>query len=143
MSDIAFNWGPQGADLELAGTDFVLDHELMTPVIVGLFSDRRALDSDPLPDESTDRRGWWGDSYATGRQIGSRLWLLSREKQMREVPNRAREYTREGLEELLSQGRAVDADVAATVPKARVLNLVVAVQRPQLDPVELTLEQAI
>ena len=41
------------------------DDGLMTAVIISLFTDARAHDDDPLPDErvgvSSDRRGWWGD----------------------------------------------------------------------------------
>lgn len=144
MSDIALTWNGQGADLALSGADFAIDHELVTPVVVALFSDRRAGESDPLPDDANDRRGWWGDSYAEkGRLIGSRLWLLSREKQIRDVPMRAREYASEGLTELVALGRALKTEAVATVPRARMLSLAIVVQRPLLDPVELTLERAI
>jgi phage gp46-like protein len=58
---------------------------LATAVIVALGTDRLATATDILPDpDSTDRRGWWGDLDAdviwNGWPIGSRLWLLSREK---------------------------------------------------------------
>lgn len=71
------------------------DDGLMTAVIISLFTDARAHDDDPLPDErvgvSSDRRGWWGDCLpdAQGEQtlesIGSRLWLLWREKDLDSV----------------------------------------------------------
>lgn len=58
---------------------------LVTAVIIAICSDRRALDADILPNPSDDdRRGWWGDTDAAsiwgGWPIGSRLWLLEREK---------------------------------------------------------------
>jgi phage gp46-like protein len=58
---------------------------LATAVIVALGTDRLALRTDILPDpDSTDRRGWWGDLDAEllwgGWPIGTRLWLVSREK---------------------------------------------------------------
>ena len=78
------------------------DDGLMTAVIISLFTDARAHDDDPLPDErvgvSSDRRGWWGDCLpdAQGEQtlesIGSRLWLLWREKDLDSVVARARQY---------------------------------------------------
>ncbi len=58
---------------------------LATAVIVALGTDRLANPDDILPDpDSTDRRGWWGDLDAgtiwRGWPIGTRLWLLRREK---------------------------------------------------------------
>jgi len=58
---------------------------LATAIIVALGTDRLADSGDILPDpDSTDRRGWWGDYQAEdvwgGWPIGSRLWLLQREK---------------------------------------------------------------
>lgn len=61
------------------------DGELADAVAVALGTDRLADPSDVLPDpNSDDRRGWWGDIDVAllfnGWPIGSRLWLLSREK---------------------------------------------------------------
>jgi phage gp46-like protein len=58
---------------------------LATAIIVALGTDRLAERSDILPDpDSTDRAGWWGDLDADeiwdGWPIGSRLWLLRRDK---------------------------------------------------------------
>jgi phage gp46-like protein len=58
---------------------------LATAVIVALGTDRLAEPGERLPDpDSVDRRGWWGDLDAEqiwdGWPIGSRLWLLMREK---------------------------------------------------------------
>jgi phage gp46-like protein len=58
---------------------------LATAVIVALGTDGLADVSDLLPDpDDTDRRGWWGDYQAediwNGWPIGSRLWLLKRDK---------------------------------------------------------------
>ncbi|EFQ7440149.1 hypothetical protein HZ461_004748, partial [Salmonella enterica] len=77
-----------------------------------LFTDRRALDSDTLPDGSDDRRGWWGDSYRD-RPIGSRLWLLSREKATPDTLERARGYAEEALEWLKTAGRVSAINVRA------------------------------
>jgi phage gp46-like protein len=61
------------------------DGELADAVAVALGTDRMADASDELPDPNNDdRRGWWGDLDAAllfnGWPIGSRIWLLSREK---------------------------------------------------------------
>ena len=55
--------------------DLVMSKSLLTSVLVSLFTDARASNDETLPDQnSTDRRGWWGD--ATNTQPPRRLvWL--------------------------------------------------------------------
>jgi phage gp46-like protein len=58
---------------------------LATAIVVALGTDRTADINDQLPDpDDTDRRGWWGDFDSEeiwdGWPIGSRLWLLQRDK---------------------------------------------------------------
>ncbi|HCN2736281.1 TPA: phage GP46 family protein, partial [Escherichia coli] len=65
-----------------------------------------------LPDGSDNRRGWWGDSYRD-RPIGSRLWLLSREKATPDTLERARGYAEEALEWLKTAGRVSAINVRA------------------------------
>lgn len=103
-------------DAMLSGplADLQGDEGLMTAVIISLFTDARAHDDDPLPDERagvpSDRRGWWGDCLpdAQGEQtlesIGSRLWLLWREKDLDSVVARARQYAGEALAWLTREG---------------------------------------
>lgn len=92
-------------------------------VIISLFSWRRAERGDLLP--STDRMGWWGDTYppAENDRIGSRLWLLTREKITAETLARAKEYAEEALQWML------DDKVAESVT--------VEVERHGLDRVAL------
>lgn len=111
--DLALESGPAGADL-------LGDDGMLTAIYVSLFTDRRAHDDDPLPDErigvSSDPRGWWGDALsATGAPvaIGSRLWLLQREKEMDIVVARAQEYAAEALEWLREYGYTVSLVVGA------------------------------
>ena len=106
-----------GFDLWLTGGSLVTDEGLRTAVIVSLFSERRAEPADALPDGSSDRRGWWGDAYAAaeGDRIGSRLWLLGREKDLAAVARRAEEYARESLAWFLEDGIARAVTVAADV----------------------------
>jgi len=89
------------------------DDGLETAVILSLFTDRRAEADDVLPDGSDDRRGWWADAFpdVEGDRIGSRLWLLFREKDMRSVVNRAREYCIEALQWMLDEGVASKVEV--------------------------------
>ena len=58
---------------------------LVQAVLISLFSWRRSNDDDGV--QIPYRKGWWGDTFSSisGDQIGSRLWLLQREKLTRET----------------------------------------------------------
>lgn len=120
----------QGADYALAALGFAEDDGLETAVILSLFTDRRAEDDDTLP-SGDDRRGWWADAFpaAPGDLIGSRLWLLHREKQIPQTLTRAREYAEEALAWLVDDGVAARVDVTAEVVRSGVLGLTVEIQR--------------
>jgi phage gp46-like protein len=117
--DIRIGWDSDlmAGDFSFLDNDLESDDGLKTSVVVSLFSDRRAHDDDLLPDPlSSDKRGWWGDLASPDveeDQIGSRLWLLGREKTMVEVLRRAEEYAREALEWLLEDDIAAAIDVTA------------------------------
>jgi phage gp46-like protein len=155
MADIKLVFDPQTFtfDIALDGADLAVDDGLETPVIVSLFSDRRADDSDPLPDDpsptgrsSGDRRGYWGDWYpdsvlATAAagiavlptptdRIGSRDWLLSREKQTPDVLQRAIAYGKEALQWMIDDGIAASVDIAASFIAQGLLRRVVTITRP-------------
>jgi phage gp46-like protein len=139
MSDIALVWNTDAgaADFELDGADLLADDGLETAVMLSLFLDRRAEDSDVLPDGETDRRGWWGDSFPTvaGDKIGSRLWLLGRAKNTPDVKTRAVEYAREALQWLLDDLVASAVDVESEIMDNRILALGITIHRPEVDPV--------
>ncbi len=84
---------------------------LTRAVIISLFSWRRA-EPDDSPDEAN---GWWGDSFPTVQndRIGSRLYLLSRQKLTNKTPIKAREYISQALQWLVDDGVAVRVDVSA------------------------------
>ena len=119
--------------------DLVAEGSLRTAVILSLFLDRRADDDDILPNGSDDRRGWWADTVApmtdygigggsaSGDRIGSRLWLLSREKQLAGVLERAQHYAEEALTWLVEDGVATAVQVTATNPRQGWLVLEVTV----------------
>lgn len=100
---------PQGenSDLVLANADW-----LSSAVWMSLFTDRIAQQDDVMPNGEQDKRGWWGDTYAM-RPIGSRLWLLGREKQVPETARRAEEYAQEALVWLVEDGVAKSVTVVA------------------------------
>lgn len=132
MADIGLQWNELNADMFLASNDIGRDMSLETAIIISLFSDRRALDDDALPDAGTDRRGWWGDSYpqVNGDKIGSRLWLLSREKQLPEVLRRAEEYAREALAWLVEDKVCTSYSVTASIVRTGVLGLEIMINKP-------------
>ena len=47
----------------IRGGDLRTDSDLRTSVLVSLFSDARALESDQIPDGSSDPRGWCGEVF--------------------------------------------------------------------------------
>jgi phage gp46-like protein len=117
--DIALRFSEQGDfDLVVKDRDLMGDPGPVTPITISLYSDRVARTDDPLPEimpgVKTDRGGWWGDLVRSdGRRdpIGSRLWLLSREKETRETVARAKEYVTEGLAWAKVQGGSTKEEV--------------------------------
>lgn len=110
MIDVSLSFNQDRFDFDLTlqgeGTsrDLQGDDGLLTAVIISLFTDRRANADDPLPDERvgvpSDRRGWWGDHILEDEArdpMGSRLWLLTREKDQASVVARAQQYADESL----------------------------------------------
>lgn len=112
------------------------DAGLETAVILSLFTDRRAEDGDALPGGSDDKRGWWGDTYAevAGDRFGSRLWLLSREKQTQSVLVRAKRYAEEALAWLIEDGIARAVNVSAEIVSQGVLGLGIEIIRSAAPP---------
>lgn len=114
-----------GYDLAIDDNGLMVGESLETAVIISLFSDRLAAADDLLPDGSDDRRGWWGDAFAPvdGHLIGSRLWLLGREKQLTRVLKRAEEYAGEALQWLIADGIVTRVAVTASVAPGNLLAL--------------------
>lgn len=81
-------------------------------VIISIFTWRRANPGDTLP--GTEKMGWWGDTYpeVENDRIGSRLWLLSREKMTQTTLIKAREYVEEALQWLVEDRIAELVDVS-------------------------------
>lgn len=135
MSDLALTWDEAlaQADLTLAGGDLLLDGGLKSAVIVSLFSDRRAEPDDRLPEGGGDRRGWWGDVQARDARgrIGSRLWLLAREKRTPETVARAREYAEEALAWLVQDRVARRVVVETSVTPEGWLAWRIEIERPE------------
>ncbi len=128
-------------DMQIDAGALASDHDIKTAVLISLFTDRRAESDDVLPDAAGSRRGWWGDAL-NSRRIGSRLWLLSREKQLREVVNRAKEYTEEALAWLVEEGVARRVVVSAEMLQQGWIALSVQVDRNNNAPARYRYEFA-
>lgn len=128
MSDVRTVWRDLGGDWLVQGPSLAEDDGLETAVVISLFTDRLAADA---PADAGSRRGWWGDAYGEvdGDLIGSRLWLLAREKQLPQVLARAELYAREALQWLVDDGVASSVDVRAELVRSGVLGLAVTITR--------------
>ena len=71
-------------------------------MLISLFTDRLAAADDVIPDNTNDRRGWWGD-LGEDFLIGSRLWLLARAKLTSDVPLKCKDYITEALAWMLAE----------------------------------------
>ncbi len=150
MTDIAlaFNADFMEWDIALSGGDLAQDAGLETAAVLSLFLDRWAHADDALPAGST-RRGWWGDRVAplarpqtgTGSapdRIGSRLWLLARERQLPAVLPLAKGMIAEALAWMVEDGWAASLDVAVSFPRRGWLLWTVAAHKPDGTTVLLT-----
>ena len=107
--DIKMTYSPNTMDWDItwSGNDLLMEPGLETAVEMSLFTDRRANDDDTLPDNNTDKRGWWGDVISPvedNDQMGSRLWLLRRCKATNENLRLAEDYAKESLEWMVTDG---------------------------------------
>lgn len=96
----------------MVNTGMAQEDPLIRAVIVSLFTWRRANSDDVTEGQ---KMGWWGDLTAevANDRIGSRLWLLSREKMLPATLNRAREYAQEALAWMIEDGLASRIEVQA------------------------------
>jgi phage gp46-like protein len=118
MADVRTAWSPATApfwgDWVIEPPGLATDHDLESAVLLSLFTDASALVDDVIPDGTDDRRGWWANwERPEAIVLGSRLWLLGREKSTEETRRRAEEYAAEALQWLLDDGVAAAVDVAA------------------------------
>jgi phage gp46-like protein len=119
-------------DIGLIGADLATDEGMETAVIMSWFSDAAAGPDDVLPQPGGDRRGWWADAYADvpGDVTGSKLWLLSREKQTQAVRKRAEGYGSVALAWMIADKVATAIDVVASFPQEGILGLAATITLP-------------
>jgi len=114
----------QYGDLDRTGDlNLVDDLDLETAVLISIFTERRVEPGDEHSDTLTYKGGWWGNAIDGGTdKIGSRMWLLAREKATVSNVNKARVYLEECLKWLLDDGVAKSV-VVTTVRGAKPVDL--------------------
>lgn len=98
-----FQTGPEWADIQRNPSNLsqvIIDDGLENNVLILLFTDKRADDSDILPNGCVDKQGFWGDTLL-GSSIGSKLWLLQRERMGNKLIVQAQQYCEESLQPLI------------------------------------------
>lgn len=133
MSDlkILFNGLEMHGDIAIAPPGLAEEDGLETAVIISLFTDARAPDDALLPDDSQDRRGWWGDAYGDDPtdSTGSLIWLLTRSKQMQSVVQQVRDFSRAALAWMVTDGVAQSVAVESEITAPEVLGWSIVIQR--------------
>lgn len=105
--DLALIYNPtlQDFDLAVSDADLASEDTLASAVLVSLLCDRLAQQYEVAT--GADRRGWWADAFSESRHLlGSRLWLLEREKQLPGVVLRCQKFCEEALQWLIEDGLA-------------------------------------
>lgn len=131
MSDITTVWdaAKSAGDWEIGSGDLTSGNDLETAILISLFTDRQARDDDDY--DGTDRKGWWGDT-GSDYEIGSRLWLLRRQKLTTDVANKAVAYAKEALQWLIDDGVIASVTITTQIVYPSRLYLSIAYQKPDM-----------
>jgi phage gp46-like protein len=129
--DIRIMWdNTQGlGDWALAQGDVLTGQDLETACLTSLFSDALATPDFTPTDGTTDRRGWWADTYL-GMPLGSNLWQLDRAKTTRAALGTARAYAQNALAWLITDGVAAEIIVNTTWLSTTMIGIAIALTRP-------------
>ncbi|EMO6449662.1 phage GP46 family protein [Raoultella planticola] len=132
MSDISSFWNVDELQADWQENAGVLtsSNDMYTAVLISLFTDGLARADDQY--DGTDRRGWWGDS-GSEMTIGSRLWLLNREKLTSDVAMRAEQYAEEALQWMKKDGMVREIKATAQIVFPARLNLIIRYLPPDGD----------
>ncbi len=97
--------------------------DLITAVLISLFTDAAASPDDIIPDGTADRRGWWGGD------IGSKLWLRMRSKATPLVLAQVKNDIEQALAWMVSDGVASQITVITEFTKPGTLGAQVTISR--------------
>ena len=131
MNDIGLFLINNCFDISIKDDKIESDDGLETAVAISTFTDRRITEDDQDPLRKS-KRGWWGDLFPdeSDDQIGSRLWLLEREKSTINNLKRAEEYVKEGLDWMIDDGVAQAINTTASYNDTKELIIETEIVRP-------------
>ncbi|WP_373020714.1 phage GP46 family protein [Thiomicrorhabdus sp.] len=104
-------------------------------ILQSLLNWAKARANDKL-EKGQDHRGWWANEFLSG--IGCRDWTLAREKQTDDTRKRAKRYTEQALEWLITQDRAKAIKVQCQYENERLVR-VITITLPDDTNFQLTL----
>jgi phage gp46-like protein len=107
----------------IAGTGLVEGDDLLTAVLISLFSDAEADVDDAILDSTNDPRGWWGGA------IGSKLWLRTRAKALPVTLALVKHDIEQALAWLVSDAVAASVIVVTEWVRRGVLGAQVTIRR--------------
>ena len=131
MTDTLISWNPKTGygDWVLSGAQLMTGSDLLTAILISLFTDRVASPDDVIPDGTNNPRGWIGD-VGSAYPIGSRLWLLDRSKQTSDVLIKARGYCKEALQWLIDDEVVVKFDITTEWTRSQMLGIQITAFKP-------------
>lgn len=131
MTDITTIWdvSQSSGDWQIGSGDLVSGSDLDTAIYISLFTDRLARTDDDY--DGNDRKGWWGDTDSD-YQIGSRIWLLRRQKLTSSTATKAASYAKEALQWLIDDGVIASVTIATQIVYPKRLNMAITYQKPDL-----------
>jgi len=99
-------------ELDSAGADLQGATNLITSILIQLFTDARSNSDDPVPDS----RGWAGDSLnPEGKQnIGSRLWIVENDFMTQDLLTKIENLATDALQTIIDQGIAKKITIDAS-----------------------------
>ncbi|CZX92357.1 phage GP46 family protein [Enterobacter hormaechei] len=127
MSDIKTVWKIDSGGWVSETGDLASGDDLGTAVLISLFTDQQARADDTY--DGNDRRGWWGD-LGEDYRIGSRLWLVYRQRLSRDTAEKAKDYAREALQWMLDDLIAESVEVTYRIVYPSSLYLYVEIKQP-------------
>lgn len=131
---IEFNRLP--VDFALEKGDLKKGGDLFNAILISVFTDARALDSDQV--SSGYRGGWFGDAYLD-TPIGSRLWLLDRQGASQRTANIAKSMVAEALNWMIQDRVVAKFLINVTVRDNNDgLNINIVAQKPDFTTLDFT-----
>lgn len=115
-------------DLALDDEGDILTNDFFdTALLVSVFSDKRALESEVFEPER--RSGWIGNEFTPGFEIGSKLWLYKQSRLTADVINSMISVVNESLQWMIDDNLAIAVSSSVLPINGRVI-LTIIIQRP-------------